>query len=70
MRETHHLDSTFQPPNGAFHAPYLTAEYQYAEVVGQLAGGFYVPAAECVSRALHDCGNQSYERTRMSILVS
>ena len=23
VRETHHVDSTFQPPNGAFHAPYL-----------------------------------------------
>ena len=24
VRETHHLDSTSQPPNGALHAPYLT----------------------------------------------
>jgi len=24
MRETHHVDSTFQPPNGAFYAPNLT----------------------------------------------
>ena len=24
VRETHHVDSTIQPSNGAFHAPYLT----------------------------------------------
>ena len=38
VRETHHADSTFQPPNGAFRAPYLTPFFVRIHSTSQATG--------------------------------